>query len=124
MNTKFLIALVLLIIIFFINEKIKKRVKYKKSIAYLRTQVKYYQVQETKGLFGDFSFRWYEAWYYGYRPYIIVLATSPLNAVKRAQKRGYGKNRSIREFGDTSQWAKFRVKELQKSDHSRNVFYF
>jgi len=89
----------------------------------LRKSLKYYQVQKTAGLFGDFSMRWEDRWNYRYAPYIIVLAKSPENAVKRAQRRGYGRELSI-DYYTTKQWACFRVKELEKTEHWRNIYYF
>lgn len=90
----------------------------------LRATLKYYQVQRTYGLFGDFPMRWNDKWNYNYAPYIIVLVKNPENAVERAQRRGYGRGLSIDYHTKEQKWARFRVKELEKSEHWRNIYYF
>lgn len=82
----------------------------------LRAKAQYYYVEESYDLFGYFS-----GWNYA----IKVLARHPEEAVRRAVKRGYGRNHKSPDYRRCEEkWAEFRVKEVGRSNHWRNIYYF
>lgn len=89
-----------------------------RHIKSLRAKAKYYKVIRTQGLFGSFWLSKFD------EDAKIILATSPLEAVQRAKKRGYGLTLSYKKYGTTENWARWMVKEAHKNNHWRNLHYF
>lgn len=80
----------------------------------LRAKAKYYIVDTTWGLFGDFR----ESSFVH-----IVLALNHRNACERAKKRGFGVELSI--GNETSEkWGKWKVRLQGKPDHFRHNKYY
>ncbi|TDQ22763.1 hypothetical protein [Tenacibaculum caenipelagi] len=79
----------------------------------LRKQLKWYDVDTTYGLFGDFKG---DSWH-------TVLAKNPKQACYRLQKRGIGRNLTVGSISK-EMWARFRVKLTESSNHWRNISYF
>lgn len=78
----------------------------------LRKKLQWYDVQISRGLFGDFPWNWDSS--------IRVLAKNDEQACYRAQKRGYGLGLEI-DFDPREDYAKWRVKLSSKSDHWKNI---
>lgn len=94
-----------------------------KDITKLRKSLSYYLVQKTKGNMGDYYYAWLDYNHSEYDRYIVVLAKSPLNAVYRARKRGYGKGLLINFFGTKKPWSRFRVWREESFDSSEINYY-
>jgi len=89
-----------------------KAKKFKK----LRKLINRYDVEVTKGLFGEFdNFN---------GSFITVMALSYENACKRAVRRGVGLNHRRLYKSTTEQWGRFAVKLHSKSNHWKNILYF
>ena len=83
----------------------------------LRAKAKYYEVQDSTGLFGDF---------YGWGLNIphIILAYDEHHACQRAHRKGIGLNHPI-SYGRTGDMhAHWKVKEQGKPDTHRFIKYF
>jgi hypothetical protein len=84
----------------------------------LRSQCRYYDVDESTMLFGRFNWDWRESF--------KVFARSHFEAIKRARFKGYAKRKSqpspIR--CDSEKWATFRVKESDAPNKYKYIFYF
>jgi len=91
-----------------------------KHFTELRKKVKRYDVVFTTELFG------FDGWNYisdKFKYFITVVAKNPRQACERAQKRGFGLHKSI-GTSTTTQWAHWRVKESDKSEHFKSVLYY
>lgn len=84
----------------------------------LRSQCRYYDVDESIMLFGYFNSNW--------KGGIKVFARSHFEAIKRARFKGYAKRKSQPSSisHDSEQWATFRVKESDAPDKHKYIFYF
>lgn len=81
----------------------------------LRKKARWYDVEVTSGLFGNFS---------GFDYGIRVLALSHKNACLRACRRGYGLNHSGMYNITTEKWGHFAVKLSSSTPHWRNIGYY
>lgn len=109
------------------NYELIKRMFPKKTTAQiikeLRAETQYYHVIRSHGLFGDFSYKFFNKdpeW----DKAIIVLAKNPQQAALRAYRRGYGRERGANFNRTTREWARWAVKPLDKPDNFRYISYF
>ena len=79
----------------------------------IRKKARHYEVVKSEGLFGG-PFRG--------KP-CIVLARNPVEAIRRARRRGWFTQCSFAGDYAPEMWAKFRVKFHGTSDHWRNFVY-
>ena len=92
-----------------------------KHIKKLRECTRWYDVQHSRGLFGNF-YLWGEVdkW-----SVIRVLAKNPRQACVRAKRRGVGLDYRIADDPtDVERFAHWKVKESGKSSNFRHTLYF
>ena len=87
----------------------------------LREKSDWYDVEVTKGLFGEFL--GFDKEGFRQSDYITVLATSYENACLRACRRGYGRIHFGMFNVSPQNWARFAVKLTKKNNHWRNIAY-
>lgn len=80
----------------------------------LRKVLKYYEVDETEHLFGNFNWKFWPK---------IILAYNHKNACDRYKKR-YNSSHEVRSRETTEQWGEFRVKLLDDPFHFRHIKYY
>ncbi len=90
----------------------KRLSRYRKN----KSTMKYYEIETTTGLFGNFSYR------NGYD--YVVMARNHREAITRLKKRGCALQLNCDSNGTTENWARFKVKEVGKPENHRYIYYF
>lgn len=94
----------------------RKRKLKANDIRKLRKELQWYDVDLTQSLFGSFNWDWNDA--------IKVRARTPLEAVIRARRKGYGSSMLFSREITVSMWAKYRTKLSSRPDKLKYVTYF